>query len=1344
MKSRYTKIFMVIVAVFTMLLALFATPNRALAEEVDTVAYDYSVIENSIPDEAIVSFPVVTESVYGNAISWSVQGNQSVIEYDSEAGWMIVHRENAANENPDPEDPTFKGSIVTLNVTIAGEAKVLKVKVPYGTTNVPSYSIAYKELVGEELVDATPEGAKTQFKLGEKTFTLPEPEERTGYTFEGWYVGEQKVTKVLCGTMNDVEVVAKWAAKEYTLTINVDGQITTKTYAYGATIEEIAEPTKEGHEFTGWGREVPATMPAGDVELVAQWTANTYKVVFDVDGVKQEKTFTYGTAIVAPADPEKEGYTFSGWEPALPENMPAQDLEVSATWTTNKYTLTFLLDDGSEYLVVNQDYASELTIEKPTKTGYSFDGWDLQVEGEYDGVADQLPGTMPAENRTYKAVFTANEGINVVFNTQGGNDLASMSGDFDEVIQLPLANEVTKEGNTFKEWNTSADGKGTSYAGGADFKINSETTITLYAIWAVNSYELTLNLDGVEQSKTYEFGATVDAYPTPTKPGYVFMGWRTEPNGEVVYTPGQEPATMPAYDLTLYIYWLAQNYTVTFESNGGSEVAAITQAYKSEVAEPAAPTKAGYTFGGWYTDQELENAATFPYEMPLNGATLYAKWNIVEYTITYADAKGFYTDSVKYTVEDTPVSLPAPQQAGYEFDGWYDAQDKLVESIAQGATGDVTLNAKWNLVTYDITYTGLENANAPEGNPATYTVESDAITLLNPTKSGYKFLGWFNGENQVEVIAEGSTGDLTLEAKWEKGDLLKKAEEDAEAIKELYQDALAGTTITEALEDALVLVGPVHGLKVQWKTSNSAASVSNEDGLMTVVRSPEKDMIVTLTATIKYTDVDNPEQSYSAATSFTFTVAQYVTYSKTQGDVTVSNMEQDLTLTATEYGSASEVANFELLANEQFVSAYDITLKDGETVVSSFAKGVTVRIHLGETEYKAEELAVYHMDGETKEPITEFTVGQDANGYYVEFVASEFSPYVVVKIVEVSEPEITTVTITKTIAEIASENNYSSQTKYLTINLDSVITLIASSNNGSNTGKYYSTGVGTWRFYSSESAKLTIKASEGYVIKTVTLTYTEGLFTGFDSDTEVEINLSSIEIIAAEKTFLSAISVVYSNIVNDLDHTHSYDSSHNCICGEVDPNPSHDYDETHTCACGKVEENPTHIYDQKTYRCACGELNPEHTTHVYDENGKCACGAVNPNSALSNATLSFADTSARISQTTTSQVWKHDGITLTNNKASSNSNVIDSSNPVRLYANSEVIIEGAGMTEIVVNCNTAGYATALGNSISNDANITVTVSSKTVTIVFKNAVDSFTISSLSAQVRVDSITVNPA
>ena len=125
--------------------------------------------------------------------------------------------------------------------------------------------------------------------------------------------------------------------------------------------------------------------------------------------------------------------------------------------------------------------------------------------------------------------------------------------------------------------------------------------------------------------------------------------------------------------------------------------------------------------------------------------------------------------------------------------------------------------------------------------------------------------------------------------------------------------------------------------------------------------------------------------------------------------------------------------------------------------------------------------------------------------------------------------------------------------------------------------------------------------------------------------------------------------------------------------------------------------------------------------------------------------MSFADKSARISLSTEVQVWQQNGITFTNSKGSSTSNVADYGNPVRLYKSSSIEIaieEGLTISQIVFTCNSASYATALANSITSGA--AVSVSEKMVTVVPTEESNSFAVTTLSAQVRVNELTVTYA
>ena len=124
------------------------------------------------------------------------------------------------------------------------------------------------------------------------------------------------------------------------------------------------------------------------------------------------------------------------------------------------------------------------------------------------------------------------------------------------------------------------------------------------------------------------------------------------------------------------------------------------------------------------------------------------------------------------------------------------------------------------------------------------------------------------------------------------------------------------------------------------------------------------------------------------------------------------------------------------------------------------------------------------------------------------------------------------------------------------------------------------------------------------------------------------------------------------------------------------------------------------------------------------------------------ATLSFANKAQRTSFSTTKQVWEQNGVIFTNDKASSTNNIADYANPVRLYANSKVTVAfTSNMTKIVFDCSSNDYATAMKNSIGTVSGATVSVSSDKVTVTFTSSVESFTIAKLTAQVRLDAITV---
>ena len=176
-------------------------------------------------------------------------------------------------------------------------------------------------------------------QAGEKA-VKPDDPKVNGLTFGGWYTDEDCTDgneyNFTAPVTKGMTLTAKWTANSYTITFDTNGgsAVAPITQDYGTTINAPAAPTKTGYTFMGWEPEIPATMPAEDLTVTAQWRINRYTVTFDTDGGSAVASITqdYGTAITAPADPTREGYTFIGWDKAIPATMPAGDMTITAKW----------------------------------------------------------------------------------------------------------------------------------------------------------------------------------------------------------------------------------------------------------------------------------------------------------------------------------------------------------------------------------------------------------------------------------------------------------------------------------------------------------------------------------------------------------------------------------------------------------------------------------------------------------------------------------------------------------------------------------------------------------------------------------------------------------------------------------------------------------------------------------------------------------------------------------------------------------------------------------------------------------------------------------------------------
>ena len=183
---------------------------------------------------------------------------------------------------------------------------------------------------------------------------------------------------------------------KYLLTFKIDNEIiSSDSVEYGTKIIIPKNPTKEGYTFNGWS-ETPETMPANDVTITGSFAINTYAITYMVNNeVFAIDSLNFGTEIVLRDELEKEGYTFSGWSEA-PETMPANDITITGSFSINTYAITYLIDD-EVFAIDSLTYGSKIVLrDEPTKEGYTFNGWS------------EVPETMPANDVTITGSFSIN------------------------------------------------------------------------------------------------------------------------------------------------------------------------------------------------------------------------------------------------------------------------------------------------------------------------------------------------------------------------------------------------------------------------------------------------------------------------------------------------------------------------------------------------------------------------------------------------------------------------------------------------------------------------------------------------------------------------------------------------------------------------------------------------------------------------------------------------------------------------------------------------------------------------------------------------------------------------
>lgn len=685
----------------------------------------------------------------------------------------------------------------------------------------------------------TDEAEKT-FRYGQ-TFSVTDPT-RPDYHFIGWYLPEggqfnaQTVTESMALT-------ARWSAQPVDFTVehyymDTTGTMPSEANETDRTSEEVDTDIVVGTlkksglseaftcvkakvsgvygvendtEFTDLNETVRVTKDMtvklyyDRAQYALEWVFNGGTADNDYTGSGGAYEIYYDTALVLPA-PAKRGHDFGGWydnemfnesgKLATGAKMPAAAQTYYAKWTPSVYGITYTGIEGGASdvtLPTTHTYGTATAIPDLTRTGYVFNGWLVNGEG-----AAQTNLTLGAEDYTGAVTLTAQwtaERYAIIYEGMDGAQLGGSQPteyvyDKDAVISDP-----TKAGYTFLGWLVNGAG-----AAQKDLTLAKEAyldNITLTATWKQNPYTVTWNVNEGDEltggGYTVEafYGNPITAPSDPTRRGYTFGGWYTDGSNFAENTKFKTGDKMPEGDVTYYAKWTAIEYTITYNLDGGTNVSGNPAQYTVETGKIklVAPTKTGYRFDGWYTDDTYSTKVTEIAADSTGHVTLYAKWTVNQYTVTWETNGGNDLTGSNYTTTaDYGTSIVRPDdptkeadaQYTYTFGGWY-TDRALMQPLDDNATvpaENLTVYAKWNTTaqTYTVKWYGVNNpwwGSAAKTEPyvllRTDTYDYGTLLLKNApeaTKDAYdayyyELEGWRAGSETGELLTEASivTGD---------------------------------------------------------------------------------------------------------------------------------------------------------------------------------------------------------------------------------------------------------------------------------------------------------------------------------------------------------------------------------------------------------------------------------------------------------------------------------------------------------------------------------------------------------------------------------------------------------
>jgi uncharacterized repeat protein (TIGR02543 family) len=527
---------------------------------------------------------------------------------------------------------TFTNTNSILSGTIAGNGSLI-LKAYY---NRNSYTATFKN---NGATYDTPKQVKYEGAISKPA---ADPTKNTDaqytYTFAGWDPDPTGMTMPANNLTFNATYTANIKSYDVTFLSDVGGTtLKTESVEYGSAATAPIDPTKTGYTFDGW--DVPFLNITQATIVTAKYTINSYTITFNSRGgtAVEEKTQNYNTTVNPPADPDKTGYTFKGWykdnesfsvKYVFNTPMPAENITLYAKWEANTntaYTIQYFKQGlgGSYYTLEGSDTQNETGTTGET-------AHILNYENKYAGftytvTADtKISGTIEGNGSLILKAYYNRNSYTVTFINNGATYDVPKQVEYQGTISKPAADpqkgEDAQYTYTFAGWDPDP--------ASITMPANSLSITALYNR-TIRKYNVTFYDDNgttVLHNEDVEYGKGATAPIDPTKTGYTFDGW------DVAFSNITQATTVTAK-------YVINSYTITFNSRGGTNVIAKTQDYNTTVTEPEAPTKLGYTFKGWYKDNESFSVKyVFNTPMPAESITLYAKWDAntnTKYTIQY-------------------------------------------------------------------------------------------------------------------------------------------------------------------------------------------------------------------------------------------------------------------------------------------------------------------------------------------------------------------------------------------------------------------------------------------------------------------------------------------------------------------------------------------------------------------------------------------------------------------------------------------------------------------------------------------------------------------------------------